>query len=322
MREVGRLLVKNEMIIEVENLVKHYGEVKAVDGVSFAVEEGEIFGLLGPNGAGKTTLMEILCCLRRFDHGKATVHGFDLIKDSLKVRASIGFCPQETLLYDLLSVRENFAFSASLYSLNSKKFNDRVEFSSKVLGVGEFLNRRVQQLSGGMKRRANLAASIIHDPPIVILDEPTVGFDPNVKREFWELIKNLKHYGKTVLLSTHDMYEADEICDRVAIMDKGKIVALDKPYALKKTIGGDAAIHIKVKDSQTKKALTILKEYKTTVIDNEIRIAARNPWEIMAEVSNKLVSQGIFTEKIEIVEPTLEDVFIKLAGRKLAEESG
>ena len=309
------------MIIEVENLVKYYGEVKAVDGVSFAVEEGEIFGLLGPNGAGKTTLMEILCCLRRFDSGKATIRGFDLIKDSLKVRASIGFCPQETLLYDLLSVRENFAFSASLFSLSSKKFNERVEFSSKVLGVGEFLNRRVQQLSGGMKRRANLAASIIHDPPLVILDEPTVGFDPNVKRDFWELIKNLKQYGKTVLLSTHDMYEADEICDRVAIMDKGKIVALDKPFALKKTIGGDAAIHIRVKDSQTEKALAVLKEYKTTVIDNEIRVSAKNPWEIMAEVSNKLISQGIFTEKIEIVEPTLEDVFIKLAGRKLAEES-
>jgi len=308
------------MIIEVEGLVKHYGEVKAVDGVSFSVEEGEIFGLLGPNGAGKTTLMEILCGLRRFDRGKVSIHGFDLVKDSLKVRASIGFCPQETLLYDLLNVRENFAFSASLYSLSSKKFKERVEFSSKALGVGEFLNRRVQQLSGGMKRRANLAASIIHDPPIVILDEPTVGFDPNAKREFWELIKNLKSYGKTMLLSTHDMYEADEICDRVAIMDKGKIVAFDEPYILKKTIGGEPSIHIRVKDSQTKKALSILEEYKTISRDDEIRIPAKNPWEIMMEVSNKLVSQKVLIEKIEIVEPTLEDVFIKLTGRKLTEE--
>lgn len=308
------------MIIEVEGLVKHYGEVKAVDGVSFSVEEGETFGLLGPNGAGKTTLMEIMCGLRRFDQGKVAVRGFDLAKDSLKVRASIGFCPQETLLYDLLTVRENFAFSASLYSLSSEKFKERVEFSSKVLGVGEFLNRRVQQLSGGMKRRANLAASIIHDPPIVILDEPTVGFDPNIKREFWELIKSLKNYGRTVLLSTHDMYEADEICDRVAIMDRGKIVALDKPYALKKTIGGEPAIHIRVKNTQMKKALTALKEYKTAVIDSEIRVTTKNPWEIMTEVSNKLASQEVLTEKIEVVEPTLEDVFIKLAGRKLVEE--
>jgi ABC-2 type transport system ATP-binding protein len=309
------------MIIEVDNLVKHYGEVKAVDGVSFGVEEGETFGLLGPNGAGKTTLMEILCGLRRFDSGRATIHGFDLVKDSYKVRRAIGFCPQETLLYDLLSVRENFAFSAALYSLSSRKFKERVEFCSKVLGVGDFLNRRVQQLSGGMKRRANLAASIIHDPPIVILDEPTVGFDPTIKREFWDLIKNLKGYGKTVLLSTHDMYEADEICDRVAIMEQGKIAALDKPDVLKKTIGGDPAIHIRVRDTQTKKTLAILKEYNSAVVDGEIRVPAKNPWEIMTEVSNKLSSQSILTEKIEIVEPTLEDVFIKLSGRKLTEET-
>ncbi len=310
-----------KLIIEVEGLVKHYGEIKAVDDVSFTVTEGEIFGLLGPNGAGKTTLMEILCCLRRFDRGKVMINGFDPVKHSLEVRASIGFCPQETLLYDLLNVRENLAFSASLYSLNSKKFKERLEFSSKVLGVGEFLNRRVEQLSGGMKRRANLATSIIHDPSIVILDEPTVGFDPNIKREFWELIRNLKNYGKTVLLSTHDMYEADEICDRVAIMDKGKIVALDKPHILKKTIGGEPLIHVRVKDSQTKKTLSILNEYKTIQRDNEIQVSTKNPWEIMPEISNKLTSQGILVEKIEIVEPTLEDVFVKLTGRKLTEEA-
>ena len=308
------------MIIEVEGLVKYYGEVKAVDDVSFSVEEGEIFGLLGPNGAGKTTLMEILCCLRRFDRGKVLVHSFDPTKNSLEVRASIGFCPQETLLYDLLNVRENLAFSASLYSLSSKKFKERVEFSSKVLGVGEFLNRRVEQLSGGMKRRANLAASIVHDPSIIILDEPTVGFDPNIKRDFWELIRSFKDYGKTVLLSTHDMYEADEICDRVAIMDKGKIVALDKPHILKKTIGGEPSIHLRIKDSQTKKTLSILKEYKTSLKDSEIHIFTENPWETMAEVSNKLTSQEVLIEKIEIVEPTLEDVFVKLTGRKLTEE--
>jgi len=308
------------MIIEVEGLAKHYGEVKAVDGVSFSVEEGEIFGLLGPNGAGKTTLMEILCGLRRFDKGKVTVLGFDLAKDSYKVRGTIGFCPQETLLYDMLNVRENFAFSASLYSLDSKKFKERVEFSTNVLGVGEFLNRRVQKLSGGMKRRANLAASIIHDPPIVILDEPTVGFDPNVKREFWELIKTLKNHGKTVLLSTHDMYEADELCNRVAIMDKGRIVALDKPHILKTTLGGETSIQIKVKEDQTKKTLKALDKYDHIIRDNEIQIFAKNPWEIMPEVSNKLVSHGILTEKIEIVEPTLEGVFIKLTGRRLTEE--
>jgi len=309
------------MIIEIENLVKHYGEVKAVDGVSFSVEKGETFGLLGPNGAGKTTLMEILCGLRKLDSGKATINGLDLTKDSRKVRAMIGFCPQETLLYDLLNVRENLAFSASLYSLDSKLFKERLEFSSRVLGVGEFLDRRVQKLSGGMKRRANLACSIIHDPPIVILDEPTVGFDPTIKREFWQMIRSLKSYGKTILLSTHDMYEADEICDRVAIMEKGKIAALDQPHILKKTIGGEPSVHVRVKGQQAKKALTVLKEYQGKLVDGEIKITASDPWQTMSAVSNKLVSNGILTDKIEIVEPTLEDVFIKLSGRRLTEDS-
>jgi len=171
-----------------------------------------------------------------------------------------------------------------------------------------------------MKRRANLAASIIHDPPIVILDEPTVGFDPTIKREFWELIRNLKDYGKTVVLSTHDMYEADEICDRVAIMEKGKIAALDKPRVLKETIGGQPAIHVRVKDPQTRKALTILKEYGGILVGDEIRIPAKNPWEIMTKVSNTLGEHGVLTEKIEVVEPTLEDVFLRLSGRRLTEE--
>jgi ABC-2 type transport system ATP-binding protein len=307
------------MIIEVEGLVRRYGKVTAVDGVSFTVEEGETFGLLGPNGAGKTTLMEILCGLRKLDDGSVSISGFDLVKDSRRVRGLIGFCPQETLLYDLLSVRENLSFSASLYSLDGRKFKERLEFSSKVLGVGEFLDRKVRQLSGGMKRRANLAASIIHDPPIVILDEPTVGFDPTIKREFWELIKSLKGYGKTILLSTHDMYEADEICDRVAIMEKGKIAALDKPFVLKKTIGGETSIHITMKPNQVAKALKILKDYKTITDEDELQVFSENPWINMTEISAKLNSQGILTEKIEIVEPTLEDVFMRLSGRRLTE---
>jgi len=190
--------MSREIIIQVEGLVKHYGEVTALDGVSFNVNKGEIFGLLGPNGAGKITLIEIICGLRKFDDGKVTILGFDLVKDAYKVRSLIGFCLQETLLYDLLSVKENFAFTASLYSMSSREFKEKLNYFSKILGVEEFLNRNVKELSGGMKRRANLATSIIHEPPIIILDEPTVGFDPNVKREFWELIKSLRENGKTV----------------------------------------------------------------------------------------------------------------------------
>ena len=312
--------MSQEIIIQVEGLVKHYGEVTALDGVSFNVNKGEIFGLLGPNGAGKTTLIEIICGLRKFDDGKVTILGFDLVKDAYKVRSLIGFCPQETLLYDLLSVKENFAFTASLYSMSSREFKEKLDYFSKILGVEEFLNRKVKELSGGMKRRANLATSIIHDPPIIILDEPTVGFDPNVKREFWELIKSLRENGKTVLLSTHDMYEADELCDRVAIMDKGKIVALDKPQMLKEKFGGEALINIKMKEPLTKEGLTLFEKYNVTLKDDEIQIFTKNPWKIMPEITKKLISKGLLTEKIEVAEPTLEDVFVKLTGRRLVEE--
>ena len=154
----------------------------------------------------------------------------------------------------------------------------------------------------------------------MILDEPTVGFDPNVKREFWELIQDLKNYEKTVLISTHDMFEADELCDRVAIMDKGKIVAIDKPDVLKKTIGGQASIRIKTKDASTKKALSLLKKYNCTSINDEIQVFVKDPWKVIPEISNKLISHGVLTEKIEVVEPTLEDVFIKLTGRRLTEK--
>ncbi|MEM2995554.1 MAG: ABC transporter ATP-binding protein [Candidatus Bathyarchaeia archaeon] len=311
----------DEVVIEVKGLVKHYGEVKALDDVSLSVERGEIFGLLGPNGAGKTTLIEILCGLRRFDKGEIKILDLDLAKNSYKIRSLIGFCPQETLLYDLLSVYENLSFAASLYSLPSKKFKERLAFVSKAFGIDEFIKKRAKELSGGMKRKANLAVSMIHDPPIVILDEPTVGFDPNVKREFWETIKMLKHNGKTVLLSTHDMHEADALCDRVAIMDKGKIVAIDKPQLLKEKLGGKASICIRVKEPQTERALKLLKPYGYTFKDGEIQIFAEDPWKIMPEISNTLLANKVLTEKIEVLEPTLEDVFIRLTGRKLLEEN-
>ena len=307
------------MIITIKNLVKSYEDVVALKGVSFQVEKGEIFGLLGPNGAGKTTLMEIICGLRRFDEGKITILDMDIEKEADKVKGLIGFCPQETLLYRYLSVRENLVFAASLYSLSSKETKERIRFLAKFLGVEEFLDKRVEKLSGGMKRRASLAASLMHDPEIVILDEPTVGFDPNVKREFWELIKQLHSEGKTILLSTHNMEEADALCDRVAIMDLGKIVALDKPETLKKRYGSGAVIHVKVKGSHVEKAAKLLRRWKPKLEDGELKIFVKDPWKLMPELSSTLFGKGILAEKIEVTEPTLEDVFLNLTGKRLVE---
>ena len=307
------------MIIKVENLVKSYGDVRALQGVSFDVEDKEIFGLLGPNGAGKTTLIEILCGLRAFDEGSVNIMDIDVAGHPSKAKGLMGFCPQETLIYDLLNVRENLVFAASLHSLSKKKFRERISFVSEFLGLEEVMKKRVKELSGGLKRRVSLAASIIHDPPLIILDEPTVGFDPNARREFWGLVRRLHQEGKTILISTHYMEEADELCDKVAIIDKGKIAALDEPSVLKKTMGGKSSIRIRVKGSQAEDAKKLLTEFNPTLIDDELRISVKDPWEILTHVSEMLSSERILTEKIEVVEPTLEDVFVNLTGRKLKE---
>jgi len=191
------------MVVKVENLTKSYGDVRALQGISFGVKEKEIFGLLGPNGAGKTTLIEILCGLRSFDEGSVNILDIDMAEHPSKAKSLMGFCPQETLIYDMLNVRENLVFAASLHSLGKKKFKERITFVSEFLGLKDVMKKKVRELSGGMKRRVSLAASIIHDPPLIILDEPTVGFDPNARREFWGLVRRLHQEGKTILISTH-----------------------------------------------------------------------------------------------------------------------
>lgn len=307
------------MVIKVENLTKSYGDVRALQGISFDVKDKEIFGLLGPNGAGKTTLIEILCGLRAFDEGSVNIMDIDVAEHPSKAKGLMGFCPQETLIYDLLNVRENLAFAASLHSLSKKKFKERITFVSEFLGLKDAMKKKVKELSGGMKRRVSLAASIIYDPPLIILDEPTVGFDPNARREFWDLVRRLHQEGKTILISTHYMGETDELCDRVAIIDKGKIVALDEPSILKKTMGGKSSIRIRVKGSQAEDAKKLLTPFNPTLIDGELRISLKDPWKILTDISTNLFFKQILTEKIEVVEPTLEDVFVNLTGRRLGE---
>ena len=313
------LIEVNLLVIQVENLVKFYGETQALRGVSLEVKKGEIFGLLGPNGAGKSTLIEIICGLRTFDEGDVSILDVDVAKSSRKAKSLIGFCPQETLIYDLLNVRENLLFAASLQSLSSKNFEERISVLSKFLGLKEIMKKKVKELSGGMRRRVSLAASTIHDPPIIILDEPTVGFDPTARREFWGFINKLHEEGKTILLSTHYMEEADELCDRVAIVDRGKVVALDKPDNLKKTFGGTSAILVRVKSTQMKDATKLLAKFNPVLTDEELKISVKDPWKTLPDITASLSSQKIMVEKVEVVEPTLEDVFVNLTGRRLTE---
>ena len=227
--------------IEVENLHKSYGDLKAVDGLSLDVEEGEVFGLLGPNGAGKTTTVEILIGLRQRDSGNVRVMGFDPAQESDAVKAQIGVQLQQTQLYPLLSVEEMLKLFASFYS-NSVSIDELLE----LVGLNERRKAKYQHLSGGQKQRLSLALTLINDPELVFLDEPTTGLDPQARRALWEIVEQMRQQGKTVLLTTHYMEEAEVLCRRVAIIDHGKILALGAPRDLIEEFVPERAIEVPI----------------------------------------------------------------------------
>ena len=220
-------ITANGNIIEVDGLRKSYGSLKAVDGVSFSVAAGEVFGILGPNGAGKTTTVEILEGMRAPDQGTALVNGLDVRKEPRKVKEIIGIQLQSSAFFDRLGLAEVLQVFASLYrrNIDTASLLDEVQ-------LGDRAKAQFKELSGGQKQRFSIATTLVNDPLILFLDEPTTGLDPQARRHMWELIKRFKSEGRTVLITTHSMEEAEELCDRVAIMDHGKIVAMDRPHAL------------------------------------------------------------------------------------------
>lgn len=218
--------------IIVENLVKKFEDIIAVDGVSFQVEKGEAFGLLGPNGAGKTTTVNILSGLLKPTKGYVMVGGYDVLKESEKVRELIGVCPQETAVYSYLTGVENVELFGNLYLLKKNVLRTRRDMLLEKMGLTQDAKRKVEKYSGGMKRRLSLILALIHDPQIIFLDEPTVGMDPQSRRAVWDFMGELKKEGKTIFLTTHYMEEAEALCNRVGIIDHGKLIALDSPKEL------------------------------------------------------------------------------------------
>jgi ABC-2 type transport system ATP-binding protein len=219
--------------IVVNNLTVKFGEVTAVDRLNLEVKKGELFGLLGPNGAGKTTTINVLCGLLKPTEGSATVGGYDVQKEPRKVKELIGVCTQETAVYSFLTGRENIELFGNLYAVQKRKLKERTEDLLEKMGLMEEADKRVGRYSGGMKRRVNLAMALVHDPEIAFLDEPTVGMDPQSRQAVWNFIRDLKDRGKTIVLTTHYMEEADHLCDRVGIIDRGSVMALDSPKGLK-----------------------------------------------------------------------------------------
>ena len=219
--------------IIVENLTKEFEDIKAVDALSLSVSKGELFGLLGPNGAGKTTTINVLCGLLKPTSGSVTVGGYNVLKEPEKVKTLIGVCPQDTAVFPYLTGRENMEFFANLHVLPKENLKKNVLTLLEKMGLQEDADRRVEKYSGGMRRRVNLAMALVHNPEIAFLDEPTVAMDPQSRRAVWDFIKELKKEGKTIILTTHYMEEAEELCDRVGIIDYGRLIALDSPAQLK-----------------------------------------------------------------------------------------
>ncbi|MBI2848582.1 MAG: ATP-binding cassette domain-containing protein [Chloroflexi bacterium] len=307
------------LVIEVKELVKRFGGLTAVDGVSFSVEQGEIFGFLGPNGAGKTTTIGILCTLLRPTGGRATVNGHDVVHQQTAVRQSIGLVFQDPSLDIHLTAEENLQFHAYIYNVPARVRRARVE---EVLRLVELWERRrdlVRTFSGGMKRRLEIARGLLHFPKVLFLDEPTLGLDPQTREHIWQYILDLRQReGITIFLTTHYMEEAQN-CDHIAIIDGGKIVAMDTPGGLKSLVGGDI-IHLKTEDDgQAIMELARRYEVEAKPGNGFLQFEVRQGDEFIPKLVRDL---GTRILSVSLSRPTLDDVFLKLTGHAIRDESG
>jgi len=307
-------------MIEINGLVKKYGDRVAVNGVSFWVQKGEIFGLLGPNGAGKTTLISILATLLPPDGGQVTICGYDLQREASRIRPLIGFVPQELALYPTLSAWDNLAFFGRIYGLRRTALKERIATVLDLVGLRNRAGDAVRTFSGGMKRRLNIAAGLIHGPRILFLDEPTVGVDPQSRNFIFEHIERLRTEGMTILYTTHYMEEAERLCDRVAIMDEGRILALDTPKGLIGLLGG-GVIHMEATTERMADLLSAIRDLPhvraASSRDRQLKIETSAARPALLELIELCNACDIPILSLEVLEPNLESVFLHLTGKRL-----
>jgi len=295
-----------EAVLRVEGLRKSYGSRAAVDGVSFEVRRGETFGLLGPNGAGKSSTLHMLAGLLKPDAGQillSEAHG--------DPRKSLGLAPQSLSLYPDLTAEENCRFFGQLYGLRGARLKSRVEAVLELAELQERRKDRVETYSGGMQRRLNLACALVHDPPLLLLDEPTAGVDPQSRHHLFVSIEALKRQGKTLIYTTHYMEEAQRLCDRVAIMDAGKILALDAVDRLIEAYGGRSSIEAELATPPEQ-----IEDLPGDLQGTRWRLLTERPFEDLA----RLARRGVAFDRVRVERPDLEGVFLSLTGRKLRDE--
>jgi ABC-2 type transport system ATP-binding protein len=319
-------------MVEVKDLIKRYGERTALNGIGFQIGQGELFGLLGPNGAGKTTLISVLSTLLEPNSGCVTIRSLDVVDQAKKIKPFIGTVPQEIALYSTLSARENLGFYGRMYGLHGLQLKKRVDELLEMIGLSDRKDERVHKFSGGMKRRLNLAIGLIHKPELLLLDEPMVGVDPQSRNHILESIRTLKAGGMTMIYTTHYMEEAEQLCDRVAIMDEGRLIALDSPQRLVERLG-DGLINIGV-GSADSKLLDILgtlprvrevrclgynglQEEGERDVGSLITIRTDRAKRTLREVIGVFDQMEVSVSSLEVLEPNLNSVFLQLTGKRL-----
>jgi ABC-2 type transport system ATP-binding protein len=302
-----------EKVVEVTNLEKRFGTFRAVAGISFSVSRGEIFGMLGPNGAGKSTTIRMLCGLLTPTSGSGRVAGFDIRSETEKIKTRIGYMSQRFSLYDELTVEENIDFYSGIYRLPKSQKAERKSWVLHMAGLTAHRNARTSELSGGWKQRLALGCAVLHEPPILFLDEPTSGVDPNSRRQFWDLIYSLAEQGVTVFVTTHYMEES-EYCDRLGVVYRGELIALGTPRELKTKHMTDAVLDIncpRANDAMTLvEALPAVKE--VALFGKGLHAVATDAAAAENSIRARLTERGFAPVQVERITPTLEDVFVSL----------
>ena len=306
--------------IKIKNLTKKFGDFTAVDSINLEIKEGELFGLLGPNGAGKSTTLNMLATMMIPTSGNAIINDIEIASQD-KVRRSIGIVFQDSSLDDELTGRENLEFHGRMYHMEKNLRESRIEEVLKLVGLQEKAKFQIKTYSGGMKRRLEIARGLMHHPKILFLDEPTLGLDPQTRRGIWEYIQKLnKDEALTIILTTHYMEEADFLCDRIAIIDNGKIIALDTPENMKNFLGGDV-IQIETKDLENLDNILHfdwIKEKKK--FDGYLNVTVADGGSAIPAILKASSDSGIKIDSVHMIRPSLEDVFIHLTGRSIREQ--
>ncbi len=307
-------------IVTVDGLAKRFGDLVAVDHVSFSIAEGEIFGLLGPNGAGKTTTISMISCLIDPTEGDASVAGSSIRSEPLAVKRALGVVPQEIALYPTLSAAENLAFWGRMYGLSGAELKHAVDDALELAGLADRAKERVEKYSGGMKRRINIAAGVLHKPQVLLMDEPTVGIDPQSRNHILETVKELNEAGVTVLYTSHYMEEVEFLCDRIAIMDHGRIIAMGTLNELRDVVGGMDVITVSVENvsddvlEQVRASEGITKADRS---DGGLTVLTASSGSVLGKLVATLESEGAHVTSVTVAEPDLESVFLHLTGKSL-----